>query len=464
MNASAQFQKDADVKVFDVKHRETIKFNMAKYNAAVQGGLTQYENGEAGHPVARDRAAWKKNEAIQNLDRYLIQFEERFTARGGKVIWARDKEEALAEILKIFQRRQAKLVVKSKSMTSEEIELNEFLEHHGVEPVETDLGEWIVQMAGQRPYHIVTPAMHMNRHDISALFVEKLKVAPTDDPQELTMIARRLLREKYTTADIGITGGNFLVADVGAVAVTENEGNARLTMSFPKTLISIVGIEKVLPKLEDLDTLWPILATHGTGQQVTVYNTLLGGPRQAGETDGPEEMYVVLLDNGRTTLLKDEVKRQALRCIRCGACLNACPVYKNVGGHTYETTYSGPIGSIISPHYLGMKDYKHLSYASSLCGACTSVCPVRIDIAEMLLLNRKEAVDRGFFKPMEKLGFKIWTMAMKHRMMLNIGPGGAKSTAANTLFKSSWGKHRSDIKLAPKNFNQLWRERRGTAD
>jgi L-lactate dehydrogenase complex protein LldF len=175
-------------------------------------------------------------------------------------------------------------------------------------------------------------------------------------------------------------------------------------------------------------------------------------------------MYVVLLDNGRTQLLADEVKRQALRCIRCGACLNACPVYKNVGGHTYETTYSGPIGSIISPHYLGMKEYKHLSYASSLCGACTSVCPVRIDIAEMLLLNRKESVDRGFFKPVEKLGFKIWAMAMKHRMMLNIGSGGMKAGAANTLFRSSWGKHRADMVLAPKNFNQLWRERRGTKD
>lgn len=455
-----QFQQDAEAKVFDLKHRETIKFNMAKYNAAVDSGLTQYDR----HALARDRAAWKKNEAIQNLDKYLLQFEEKFTARGGKVIWARDKEEALTEILKIFKSRQAKLVVKSKSMTSEEIHLNEFLEQHGVEPVETDLGEWIVQMAGQRPYHIVTPAMHMNRHDISALFVEKLKVAPTDDPQELTMIARRLLREKYTTADIGITGGNFLVAEMGAVAVTENEGNARLTVSFPKTLISIVGIEKVLPKLEDLDTLWPILATHGTGQHVTVYNTLLGGPRQANETDGPEEMYVVLLDNGRTQLLADEVKRQALRCIRCGACLNACPVYKNVGGHTYETTYSGPIGSIISPHYLGMKEYKHLSYASSLCGACTSVCPVRIDIAEMLLMNRKQAVQEGYFKSVEKLGFNVWKLAMKHRMLLNIGGGKLKSTGANLLFKSSWGKHRADIALAPKSFNQLWRERRGTQD
>ncbi len=455
--ASEKFQLDADTKVFDLKHRQTIKFNMAKYEAAVESGLTQYTD----HAAARDRASDKKNEAVQHLGTYLEEFETKFKARGGKVIWARDKEEALSEILKIFQQKQAKLVVKSKSMTSEEIGLNEFLEHHGVEPVETDLGEWIVQMAGQRPYHIVTPAMHMNRHDISALFVDKLKVAPTEDPQELTMIARRLLREKYTTADIGITGGNFLVADTGAVAVTENEGNARLTMTFPKTLISIVGIEKVLPKLQDLETMWPILATHGTGQHVTVYNTLLGGPRQTDETDGPEEMYVILLDNGRTTLLADPVKRQALKCIRCGACLNACPVYKNIGGHTYETTYSGPIGSIISPHYLGMKEFKHLSYASSLCGACTSVCPVRIDIAEILLLNRKQSVDEGYVKPIEQLGFKIWKFAMKHRIMLNLGGGKLKTIGVNLLFKGSWGKHRGDIELAPKSFNTLWKERRG---
>lgn len=457
VTAFDKFQADAEEKVFDLKHRSTINYNMAKYHDAVRGGMTQYTN----HPGARDWASYKKNEAIQNLDKYLVEFEKNFTARGGKVIWARDKEEALSEILKIFKSREAKLVVKSKSMTSEEIHLNEFLEHNGVEPVETDLGEWIVQMAGQRPYHIVTPAMHMSRYDISDLFVEKLKVAPTDDPQELTMIARRLLREKYTTADIGITGGNFLVAEIGAVSVTENEGNARLTMTFPKTLISIVGIEKVIPKMDDLNTMWPILATHGTGQQVTVYNTLMTGPRQPGETDGPEEMYVVLLDNGRSKLLADPVKRQSLKCIRCGACLNACPVYKNIGGHTYETTYSGPIGSILSPHYNGMKDFKHLSYASSLCGACTAACPVRIDIAEILLLNRKQAVEEGYFKPLEQLGFKIWRFAMKHRFLMDLVGGKVKSTAVNTLFSGSWGKYHGDIKLAPKSFNTLWKERRG---
>lgn len=457
MQAVDKFIADSEAKVFDMKHRQTINNNMSKYNSAVENGVKQYID----HGKARDRAAYLKNQALEKLDTYLIEFEKKFTARGGKVIWARDQAEALEAILKIFKERNAKLVVKSKSMTSEELHLNEFLEHNGIEPVETDLGEYIVALAGQKPYHIVTPAMHMSKEDISDLFVEKLKTAPTNDPQELTMIARYLLREKYTSADIGITGGNFIVADIGGIAVTENEGNARLTMSFPKTLISLVGIEKVLPKAEDLAVLWPILATHGTGQEMTVYNTIMTGPRQADETDGPEEHFVILLDNGRTTLLADPEKRQALKCIRCGACLNACPVYRNIGGHTYETTYSGPIGSIISPHYLGMKEFKHLSYASSLCGACTSVCPVRIDIAEMLLMNRKQAVDEGHAHPLEKLAFKGWSFAMKYRALVNFGGGSLKTLAAKYATRNSWGKHRAPFQMAPKTFSQLWQERRG---
>jgi len=240
--------------------------------------------------------------------------------------------------------------------------------------VESDLGEYIVQLREEAPYHLVFPAMHLSRHEISDLFQEKLHTPPTDSPEELTMIARRALRLKYLEADIGISGANFGIAETGMISITENEGNARLTTALPKVHVALMGIEKVIPKLADLALFLPMLATAGTGQQITCYNSLIGGPRQPDETDGPEEFHLILLDNQRTQLLADAEQRDALHCIRCGACLNVCPIYRNVGGHTYATTYQGPIGSVITPHLRGLMDWKHLSYASSLCGACTEHC------------------------------------------------------------------------------------------
>jgi L-lactate dehydrogenase complex protein LldF len=441
-------------KTFNLSHRQTINHNIGKYNSAVQAGTSQFSD----HELARKRASYLKTQVIENLDKYLIEFESNFTKNGGKVIWATDAKEAQQEIIKIFNKKNARSTVKAKSMTTEEIHLNDFLEANGVETIETDLGEYIVQLAGQKPYHIVTPAMHMSVKDVADLFTEKLKTPHTDDPQKLTLIARNLLREKYLSAGIGISGGNFLIADIGGVAVTENEGNGRLSTSFPKTHIAIVGIEKLIPKMEDLSLFWPMLAHSGTGQQVTVYNTIFTGPRKQNETDGPEEMYVILLDNGRSHLLADPEKRQALNCIRCGACLNICPVYKNIGGHTYGSTYSGPIGSIITPHFDGMKEFKHLSYASSLCGACTTVCPVKIDIHNLLLLNRNQSVKEGLITKGERIGFKIWKIAMKNRRLMNFGGSSLKNLILKFFFKETWGKRRRTPDLSPRSFNQLWKE------
>ncbi len=450
-----QFQSESEEKAFDPEHRRKIRFNIGRYNEAVDRGLKVFSD----HERARDRASYIKQHTILNLDKYLLEFEQNFTRNGGKVIWAQNTEEALQEIWKIMDAKNARSVVKSKTMTTEEIHLNEFLEKHGVDVVETDLGEYIVQLAGQKPYHIVTPAMHMSKKDISELFADKLGIPLTDDATELTLTARKLLRQRYLTADIGITGGNFLVADVGGIALTENEGNARLSTTFPKTHIAVVGIEKLIPSINDLGLMWQMLATSGTGQHVTVYNSVITGPRKAGETDGPEEMYVVLLDNGRSELLADVDKRAALKCIRCGACLNTCPVYKNIGGHTYKTTYSGPIGSIISPQYMGMDKYKHLSYASSLCGSCTTVCPVRIPIHELLLLNRQQSVKDGLNDKAEKFGFGIWQKAMLNRSLINMAPARIKNAVVSILFRKTWSKRREVIKVAPKSFNQLWRQR-----
>ncbi|MBO2008650.1 LutB/LldF family L-lactate oxidation iron-sulfur protein [Hymenobacter negativus] len=453
---ASQFQLDAERKAFDREHRRKIRFNIGKYDAAVSAGMKLYHE----HELARDRGAYLKASVLEKLDEYLLQFETAFTARGGRVIWARDAAEALAEIGKLTAARNTKTVVKAKSMTTEEIHLNKYLATQGIESVETDLGEYIVQLNGERPYHIVTPAMHLSKADIADIFVKHLGIEHTDDAQTLVLTARHLLRNKYTSAEVGVTGGNFLIAKEGAIAVTENEGNARLSATFPKLHIAIVGIEKVIPQLTDLDLFWPLLSTSGTGQQVTVYNTVYFGPRQPDEVDGPEEMVVILLDNGRTNLLAQPDKRAALRCIRCGACLNVCPVYKNIGGHTYETTYSGPIGSVISPHLSGLPEHKHLSYASSLCGACTSVCPVRIPLHNLLLLNRQQSVEEGYAPTEEKVAISLWKWSMQHRWALDILPTKMKDWSLGRLLgQVGWSKRRESLHIAGPSFRELWKQR-----
>ena len=450
-----KFNKQAEKKAFDESHRGKINFNISRYDSAVSKGKNIYKNLE----LARKRAGHIKYKTINELDKLLIEFEGNFTKNGGKIIWARDAKEALNEILEIVKKHDLKSAVKSKSMTTEEIELNETLQKNGVETFETDLGEFIVQQAGEKPYHIVTPAMHMSKEDVAALYHEKFQTDADLTPEELTLYTRKLLREKFQNADLGITGANFLIADIGGVALTENEGNGILSMSFPKIHIAIAGIEKIIPLVEDLDLFWPLLATHGTGQQMTVYNSILTGPKKNGEKDGPEQMYLVLLDNGRTNLLGLERQRQALSCIRCGACLNACPVYKNIGGHTYETTYSGPIGSVITPYLNDFNENKHLSFASSLCGKCTTVCPVKIPLHELLLVNRNDAIKKGSYTFMEKESIVLSTKGMSSRKMMDLVGGKMKNTLASTFLKKTWGSRRDLPKFSDKSFNEQWKEK-----
>ena len=451
---SDSFLAKSTIKAADLEHRRKINFNIGKYNAVVPQGKMQFDNVN----LARERAKNTKWRAIETLDQQLQEFELHFTKRGGKVIWAENGEQAIEEILNICRQKNCKTVVKSKSMVTEEIHLNDALEKNGIESIETDLGEYIQQLDGEAPYHIVTPAMHKSKEDVAKLFAEKLGTDPKLTPEELTLVARNILREKYVQAEVGVTGANFIISDIGAIAVTENEGNARLSCAYPKTHIAIVGIEKVIPSLTDLALFWPLLSTFGTGQRLTVYNTILTGPRQPNETDGPEEMYVILLDNNRTNILKDPKQRESLYCIRCGACLNACPVYKNIGGHSYGATYSGPIGSVITPHLQGMEDFKHLSFASSLCGNCTEVCAVKINLHELLLENRSESVAEGHTTFTERMAWKIWKTASTNRMMMNLGNGKLKNKIVNSLFKD-WKKNRGELNFSPKNFNQMWKER-----
>ena len=453
---ATDFVEKSIEKSADRDHRQKINFNIGRYNAVVPGGKQQFEN----LSLAREKAKNIKWKAIEGLDKQLEKFEAAISKRGAKVIWAETAEDAREAVLRVCKQKNCRSIVKSKSMVTEEIHLNEFLEKNNVESVETDLGEYIQQLDGEPPYHIVTPAMHKSKEDVAKLFSDKLGTDPTLTPEQLTLVARQTLREKYTRAEIGITGANFIVADIGAIAVTENEGNARLSCAWPRTHIVITGIEKIIPSLTDLALFWPLLATYGTGQRITVYNTIVTGPRQPGESDGPEDMYVILLDNGRTNLLANEKTRESLYCIRCGACLNACPVYKNIGGHTYSTAYSGPIGSVITPHLKNMNEWKHLSYASSLCGNCTEVCAVKINLHELLLENRHEAVDEGNSRFAERAAWKMWKQAMLHRKLMNMGNRRMKNWVVNKFLKD-WKKHRGDIEFPKKSFNEMWRAKYG---
>jgi L-lactate dehydrogenase complex protein LldF len=407
-DAKKRFLSDAAAHVRDLGHRLFVRKALGGYYVNRDAYKARYRDWEH----ARDAASLAKWSAVNRLHELLPQFVANFEAGGGQVHWARDAAEAREIILRLVREAEAKAIVKSKCMTSEEIHLNAALEAEGFGVVESDLGEFIQQLRGEPPYHFVFPCMHVRRDEISELFKQHLGSEPTDSPEELTMIARRYMRQLYVNADVGITGANFLVAETGQVSITENEGNARLTAALPRVHIAISGIEKVVANLDDLAVLLPMLATAGAGQPMTCYNTLYGGPRREGEADGPEAMHLVLLDNSRTALLADPEQRDALHCIRCGACLNVCPIFKNVGGFTYGTTYQGPIGSVITPHLRGLTDWNHLSGASSLCGACTDACPVRIDIHHHLLHNRRNAA-RTAPSRLEKLGHKVFVQVAR---------------------------------------------------
>src|SRR5256714_12080377 len=382
---SENFTANAEAAIADVGLQKRLRV-LDTFTLRRAAAFAELPEGEA----LRDRARAIKQQTINHLDHYLVELEANVERLGGHVHWARSGEEACRIILDIAHRNRVRRVVKSKSMATEEIHLNAALEREGIEAIETDLGEYIVQLADEPPSHILAPAIHKSKGDIAALFAEKLNVPNLREPEEMAAVARQMLRERFRSAEMGVTGANFAVAETGTIVLVENEGNIRLSTSLPRLHVAVVGIEKLIPRFADISVFLKILARSATGQTMSSYVSLITGRRRAGEVDVADEFHPVLLDNGRPRILADEAKRESLYCLRCGACLNVCPVYQKIGGHAYGSGYPGPIGAIITPPLAGLEKSKDLPFASSLCGACREVCPVRINIPHVLLSLRRD--------------------------------------------------------------------------
>jgi len=469
--SSVEFKKKSSAFLEDPQARAT--FRNATDNM-VLGRQVSLKGKEDMWESLRDVGHEIRSRAMGKLPDLLVQLEETCTANGVKVHWAERTDEARGIVHQIMKSHGATRCVKSKSMLSEEIGLTPFLEERGIEAVETDLGEYIIQLAGEMPSHIVAPAIHKNRKDIAALLNEKLKIEKySEDAQELTSIARNVLRKKFQTAQVGISGVNFAVAETGTICLVENEGNIRYCTTVPPVHIAIMGIEKVVEKLDDIPPLLDILARSCTGQRISTYFSMLTGPRRKGEKDGPTDMHLIIVDNNRSRIFQDEQLRKSLMCIRCSACLNHCPVYSRVGGHAYSSVYPGPIGIIISPLLRGMEETGALPGASSLCGICSEVCPVRIPLTEIILRIRKEGVTREMESPVkgagvnrtfvESIGWRFWSSVTSSLGLYRLGGRLIRILAAILPIgvpppANRWTKGRTLPKFASKSLHDLVEE------
>lgn len=477
MNQStAEDPHHIDVKEFHSRARAAIANPKIRQNfrKAMDGLITKRKDAFEGWDLEalRDLGANVRLRALANLPDLLEQLETKLTANGIKVHWAIDGDEACRIVRNICVARNAKTVIKGKSMVSEEMELNHYLEERGIEALESDLGEYIVQLAGETPSHIIMPAIHKNTAEISELMHEKTGTDLSNDVEYLTASARLQLREKFMNADVGVTGVNFAVAETGTLCLVENEGNGRMTTTVPPCHIAVTGIEKVVGNLEDVVPLLALLTRSATGQHITTYFNMISSPRKPGELDGPEEVHLVLVDNGRSSIYQDDELLDTLRCIRCGACMNHCPVYTRVGGHTYGTTYPGPIGKILMPHLIGLDEGRHLPTASSLCGACGEVCPVKIPIPDLLVRLRQESVDGDKLNPAKIRGHgakrgTVEAMIWKGWSWMHARPGVYRfgTAIAARLRKlqprqlGGWTKYRTAPKLAAKTLHERMKER-----
>ena len=449
--SSETFDQNAKAALADSHLRGALKKATSLFGERRKAAAASLPNWED----LRSEARAIKDEVLSHLDRYLEEFVASAESRGAKIHWARDAAEANSIICGLAAEHKVRIVVKSKSMTTEETHLNTALEAAGMQVVETDLGEYIIQLAEEPPSHIIAPAIHKTRGQIAELFNAELGMPLTDDVARLTSTARATLRDRFAAADLGISGVNFAIADTGTIVIVEKEGNIRLTTSLPRIHIAVMGIEKVLPRFADLDVFLKLLPRSGTGQRLTTYQSYITGTKRQPADEGPDELHIVLLDNGRSRMLAHPVTRQSLACIRCGACLNACPVYQQVGGHAYGSVYPGPIGAVITPQLMGIEKAAQLPYASSLCGACREVCPVKIDIPRLLLHLRAEIAPRKG-KLSERLAFKMRSQViMRHSLYKMISVLGRIMQRFVPLAKA-WTKGRDLRPIEAKSFHELW--------
>lgn len=402
-NSIPTFEERVDKAIKDPYLKQSLQNIQEKFRTGKKAAFDELGNREAW----RSRAEEIRTHTILHLDYYLDQFSNNVEKHGGKVFFAADAQEAIDYIVNLVRQKKAKTMVKSKSMVSEEVHLNQHLENMGIEVVETDLGEYIIQLAKETPSHIIGPAVHKNRRQIAELFSQEAGRTLSDDTPTLTQFARQKLRHKFLTADIGLSGCNFAIAETGSIVLVSNEGNARLTTTLPKTHVVMMGMERIVPSWEDLDIVLSLLPRSATGQKITSYVTAITGPRKANDLDGPEELHVIILDNGRSQALGSQFQ-SILNCIRCGACLNVCPVYRHIGGHAYGSVYSGPIGAVLTPILDGFDCWEELPYASSLCAACTEACPVKIPLHDMLIHLRQEETKEKRSPWTERVSFRTY--------------------------------------------------------
>ena len=451
--SSETFRENARAALADVQLRGALKNATSLFGEKRKEAAASLPNWED----LRSQARAIKDEVLSHLDRYLEEFVQKAESRGAAVHWARDAAEANAIICGLAAERKARVVVKSKSMTTEETHLNDALEAAGMQVVETDLGEYIIQLADEPPSHIIAPAIHKTRRQVGELFTAELGMPPTDDIDKMTSTARATLRDRFAAADVGISGVNFAIAETGTMVIIENEGNIRLTTSLPRVHIAMMGIEKVIPRFADLDVFLKLLPRSGTGQRLTTYQSFITGTKRHATDEGPDELHIVLLDNGRSRMLAHPVTRQSLACIRCGACLNACPVYQQIGGHAYGSVYPGPIGAVITPQLMGIQKAAQLPYASSLCGACREVCPVKIDIPRLLLHLRGEISPRKG-SIMERLAFKVWARVMTSASLYKLSSVAGRVLQRVMPISRAWTNGRDLRPIESKSFHDLWHE------
>jgi L-lactate dehydrogenase complex protein LldF len=417
-----RFRQSSKAALENAKIQASLRGLYTGFNKARQQASEATEGWEA----MQNQARVIKAHTLDNLDHYLEMVESNVKNNGGKVYFAKDASAAAKYVTELASAREVKVAIKGKSMVSEEMDLNTKLAEAGIESVETDLGEYIIQLAGQSPFHIIAPAIHMSKDDVADVFHKNLGTPRYDEASDLASEARARLRDVFAQADMGITGANFMIAETGSIVLITNEGNGRMCTSMPRIHVAIAGMEKVIPSLEDLSIFLRLLIRSATGQKISTYVTTIDGPRNQDEENGPDEFHLIVVDNGRSKLLADPELRESLYCIRCGACLNACPVYRKVGGHTYGWVYSGPIGAVITPVLTNVSDSKDLPYASSLCGACKEACPVKINIPRMLLHLRKELAE-GTSHPSnnnvplsERIAMKMWRLSVASSLMIRL--------------------------------------------